>query len=70
MGLPGEAEGWFKPRAVEAVDAWIDAIPDDAYAPCPCGCGSKWRFVEKDRDHLHEHEERFYQNWEAEHGKG
>ena len=26
-------------------DAWLDAIPEDAYDPCPCGCGKKWRYI-------------------------
>jgi hypothetical protein len=42
---------------VNPVDAWIDAIPDDQYAPCPCGCGMKWRFAIKDG--IEKHEERF-----------
>lgn len=37
------------------VDAWIDAIPEDQYAPCPCGCGMKWRFAMKDGIEKHEH---------------
>ena len=32
----------------EALDAFIGAIPDDAYAFCPCGCGTKWRYVLKE----------------------
>jgi hypothetical protein len=40
-----------------AIDAWIDAIPEDAYAPCPCGCGMKWRFAVQDG--IEKHEQRF-----------
>lgn len=40
-----------------AVDDWIEAIPDDVYAPCPCGCGMKWRFAVKDG--IEKHEQRF-----------
>jgi hypothetical protein len=43
---------------MNAVDAWIDAIPDNWYDPCPCGCGKKFRFVMRP-DLLEEHEHRF-----------
>ena len=43
--------------AKHPVDAWIDAIPDDNYAPCPCGCGMKLRYAEKDG--IEKHEQRF-----------
>lgn len=43
----------------ELVDLWIDAIPDDPYAPCPCGCGKKFKFV---KDEAGKHEEQFYKN--------
>ena len=33
------------PARVHPQDAWLDAMPDDPYAPCPCGCGKAWRFV-------------------------
>ena len=51
----------------EAVDALIDAIPENVYDPCPCGCGLKWRYVVKDPAHLAEHEQRFYEKWSKEH---
>ena len=41
----------------EAVDAWIDAMPEDVYQPCPCGCGKKFRFAIK--ENLEQHEENF-----------
>jgi hypothetical protein len=46
------------------VDAWIDAIPDNVYAPCPCGCGMKFRFAMKEG--IAKHEERFAARFEAE----
>jgi len=39
-----------------AIDAWIEAIPDDPYAQCPCGCGSKWKFCVQDAER---HEQKF-----------
>ena len=46
------------------VDDWIDAIPEDPYAPCPCGCGKKFRFAIKEG--IGEHEERWRKKWEKE----
>lgn len=45
------------------IDMWIDAIPEDPYAPCPCGCGTKWKFAKQDMmtGGLN-HEELFYKN--------
>lgn len=44
-----------------AVDAWIDAIPDDQYGLCPCGCGMKFRYAIKDG--IEKHEARFTENY-------
>ena len=56
------------PVVVHPVDAWIDAIPEDPYAPCPCGCGMKWRFAIKDG--IEKHEQRFMDIHNAEaHGR-
>ena len=43
-------------------DAFIDALPDDAYGMCPCGCGKKLKFVaqEKPQD-VEQHFQRFVQ---------
>ena len=30
-------------------DAFIDALPDDAYGLCPCGCGKKLKFVAQEK---------------------
>lgn len=46
------------------VDAWLDVIPEDPYAPCPCGCGKKWKFVKAEPE---EHENRFYEKRKNEH---
>lgn len=48
-----------------AIEAWLDAIPDDPYAPCPCGCGKKWRFALKETpdNNIIDHEKRFIENW-------
>lgn len=46
-----------------AIDAWIDAVPDDVYDPCPCGCGKKFRFIAKDEKTLIEHEEKFIRDY-------
>jgi len=50
-----------------AVDAFIDAIPDNPYDKCPCGCGIKWRFVIMDSlgnpEQLEQHEQRFHDNY-------
>lgn len=48
-----------------AIDAWLDAMPDDPYAKCPCGCGKKWRFAIKENPE--EHEARFIANYMADH---
>lgn len=47
-----------------ATDAWIDAIPEDPYAPCPCGCGKKWRFVMRggNDEEINAHYQRFKEN--------
>ena len=39
-----------------AIDAWIEAIPDDPYALCPCGCGKKWKFCIPEAE---QHEQKF-----------
>jgi hypothetical protein len=46
-----------------AVEAWIEALPDDSYGPCPCGCGKKFRFVMRDPAELEKHEAAFVANW-------
>lgn len=38
---------------------WIDAIPEDPYAPCPCGCGMKWKFAKQEAE---KHEKKFIEN--------
>ena len=49
------------------MDAWMNAIPDDVYAPCPCGCGKSFRYVVKGgEDALKEHAENFFRKFEAE----
>jgi hypothetical protein len=48
---------------VNPVDAWIDAIPEDKYAPCPCGCGKKWRFAVVEG--IEKHEQRFMERLQA-----
>lgn len=57
----GEVERRVLSRmGVHPQDAWINAMPDDPYAPCPCGCGTKWRFVVKGGEaELKAHYERF-----------
>lgn len=54
-----------------ALDAWLDAVPDDNYDPCPCGCGTKFRYILryslKDRERLEEHENKFKQDWKQNH---
>ena len=40
-----------------ALDAWVDAMPDDPYSDCPCGCGMKWKYARIEtlnnvRDHV------------------
>lgn len=50
---------------MNAVDAWIDAIPEDVYKPCLCGCGSVWRYVLKYGD-VGIHEAKFVMRWENE----
>ena len=50
---------------LDADDAWIDAIPDDTYAPCPCGCKMKWKFAKQE---VAKHEQAFYQKFLAEQG--
>jgi hypothetical protein len=42
---------------IHPIDAWIEAIPEDPYAPCPCGCGKKFRFAFKEG--VEQHEARF-----------
>lgn len=47
-----------------AQDAFLMAIPDDAYDPCPCGCGKKWRFVVKGGEaEIKKHEQTFIVKW-------
>jgi len=47
-----------------AMDAWLDAVPEDAYDLCPCGCGKKWRYVVKGgEEEIAHHAQRFLQNW-------
>ena len=53
---------------VDAVDALIDALPDDGYAPCPCGCGKKFKFAV--REGFESHEATFIKKWEDEHVSG
>ena len=43
-----------------AVDKFIQAIPENVYDPCPCGCGMKWRFASK--ENLDMHVEQFITN--------
>ena len=45
-----------------AIDAWIEAIPDDPYAPCPCGCGKKWKFCIPEAE---QHEQKFIKDFIA-----
>lgn len=45
-----------------AMEAWIDACPDNPYDQCPCGCGKKFRFVVRDDQTLREHFETFRRN--------
>lgn len=50
------------------MDAWMDAIPDDVYAPCPCGCGRAFRYIVKGGEsEIKKHAEAFYAKYEAEH---
>jgi len=49
---------------LDADEAWIDAIPEDAYDKCPCGCGMKWKFAKQE---VVKHEETFYKNFLANH---
>lgn len=52
------------------MDAWMDAIPDDVYAPCPCGCGRAFRYIVKGGEsEIKKHAEAFYAKYEAEHKK-
>ena len=44
---------------LELDDLWIDAIPEDNYAPCPCGCGKKFKFV---KEEIEIHEKQFKNN--------
>lgn len=48
-----------------AIEAWMDAMPDDPYAPCPCGCGKKWRFAMKETpdNNIMDHIRRFIDNF-------
>lgn len=48
----------------QAIDAYVDALPENGYAPCPCGCGKKWKFCPYTPA---EREERFIANWLATH---
>ncbi len=45
------------------IDAWLDAMPENAYDLCPCGCGMKFRFAMKPENHPEEHEKRFLDNF-------
>ena len=45
-----------------AIDAWIEAIPDDPYAPCPCGCNKKWKFCIPEAE---QHEQKFIKDFIA-----
>jgi hypothetical protein len=37
-----------------AFDAWLSAIPADAYkGDCPCGCGKKYRYAEREGEEKH-----------------
>lgn len=45
-----------------AIDAWIDALPDDMYNPCPCGCGKKLKFVIRDGE-IEKHEKKFIEDY-------
>ena len=43
-------------------DAFIDALPDDAYGQCPCGCGKKIKFVAQEKPgEVEQHFQRFVQ---------
>jgi hypothetical protein len=46
-----------------ALDAWIDAMPDDVYDLCPCGCGKAFRYVVRDQKELEAHEAKFIDNF-------
>lgn len=46
---------------IDAIDAWIDSIPENPYDICPCGCGKKWRFALKDG--IEKHEKNFTDNF-------
>lgn len=47
---------------LDADEAWLDAIPEDAYDKCPCECGMKWKFA---RQEVVKHEENFRKNFLA-----
>jgi hypothetical protein len=52
------------PERIEAMDAFIEAMPDDHYDLCPCGCGKKFRFVVREgEEEIRRHEERFIENY-------
>lgn len=68
--MPGledeEQETRWRVEHREALEAWLDAVPEGPYDPCPCGCGKKWRFVLKETEQeLAAHERRFVENWRA-----
>lgn len=44
----------------DAIDSWIDAVPENVYDLCPCNCKSKMKFV---LPHITEHEENFCANY-------
>jgi len=37
-----------------AVDAFIEALPDDVYDKCPCGCDMKVKWAMKDTSFNHQ----------------
>lgn len=40
-------ESTLTPLYIDALEKWLNSIPDDVYEPCPCGCGKKFRYVIK-----------------------
>jgi len=42
-----------------AEDAWVKAMPEEAYDPCPCGCGKAFRFIVRDEATYNKHLENF-----------